>query len=64
MPEEISTSEAAEVVGVSDQSIRDWCNEGLVRHRRVGRRAVYYVDRDDLIRYAQEIGYLPPAAEE
>ena len=64
MPEEISTSAAAELVGVTDQTIRDWCLGELIKHRRVGRQRVYYIDRDDLIRYAREIGYLPTAAQE
>ena len=55
---EISTQTAADLVGVSDQTIRDWCNEGLVVHRRVGRRRIYFVDRESVLQFAQELGYL------
>ena len=55
---EIATQEAAELVGVSDQTIRDWCDKGLVKHRRIGLQRIYRVDRDDLLRLARELGYV------
>ncbi len=58
MSEEISTSVAAELAGVSDRTIRDWCKADLVKYRQVGRRGAYKIDRDDLIRLAKELGYI------
>ena len=60
MPEEISISTASKVANVSEQAVRDWCNKGLVQHRRVGLRRLYIVDREDLVRLATELGYIVP----
>jgi excisionase family DNA binding protein len=56
MTDEISTSEAAGLVGVSDKTIRDWCRADRVKYRQVGFRKAYKVDREDLIRLATELG--------
>ena len=58
MASEISAQEAAELVGVTNQTVRNWCSQGLVKYRRVGRQKVYHVDREDLVRYAMELGYI------
>ena len=54
---EISTQQAAELIGVSAETIRSWCNSGYLKHKRVGFRRDYRIDRDDLIRLATELGH-------
>ena len=54
---EISTQQAAALVGVSAETIRNWCNLGYLKHKRVGFRRDYRIDRDDLIRSAEELGH-------
>ena len=58
MADEISTPQAAELVGVSEVTIRDWCKAGKVKYRQVGFRKAYKVDRADLVRLATELGYI------
>lgn len=55
---EISTPQTAALAGVSEQTVRDWCNNGLVKHRRVGLRRSYRIEREDFIRLAKELGYI------
>ncbi len=59
MRDEISTPQAAELIGVAQQTIRSWCHRDMVKHRRVGLRQAYRIDRQDLLRVAEELGYLP-----
>ncbi len=61
MSEEISTSVAAELAGVSDRTIRDWCKADLVKYLKHKRwdfaEVPIRIDRDDLIRLAKELGH-------
>lgn len=45
MREEMSTAEAGVVLGVTAQTIRQWCEVGKLKARRAGERRVWRVDR-------------------
>ena len=51
MQDELSTREAAELLGVSEASIRRWSDEGLLPVRRIGRRLERRFSEEDLRRF-------------
>ena len=54
---EISTGQAAQLVPVSTETLRSWCERGLLKHRRVGLRGTYQIDVESLRKLANELGY-------
>lgn len=48
MPREFSTAEAAQRVGVTAQTIRQWCESGRLNGRRIGNRRVWRVDAESV----------------
>lgn len=62
--ETYTTEEAAERLGRSEWTVRQWCNKGQVRARKVrgrGRKGEWRIPHDELVRVQNE-GPLPAAA--
>lgn len=51
LPQEGSPKEIANLTSVTEDTIRNWCNAGHVRHRRTG-SGRYIVDVDSAVDYA------------
>lgn len=41
-PKWLTTAEAANQLCVSPKTIRDWCNDGKLKHRRVGKKILIH----------------------
>jgi hypothetical protein len=61
--ETYTTEEVAERISRSEWTVRQWCNKGQVRGRKVrgrGRQGEWRIPHDELVRVQNE-GPLPPA---
>jgi excisionase family DNA binding protein len=56
MPE-LSSLDAARVIGISDETIRSHVTSGVLSARRVGRRGIVRIDVDDLRAHAEKYQY-------
>ncbi|MHB8973579.1 MAG: helix-turn-helix domain-containing protein [Pirellulaceae bacterium] len=54
MSRPLTVQEAAERIGISDTAVRQLCQSGKLRHRRVGaRRGRIRIDEQDLLSYLE-----------
>ena len=54
---ELTTRQAAKVLGVADMTIRNWVTRGALSARRVGLRRYVRIRVDDLRAFAAQSGY-------
>ncbi len=51
VPDDLTTKAAADIVGVSEQTLRNWADEGKIRHIRLpsGRLRFRQIDLDEAL---------------
>lgn len=54
---ELSSTQAAKIIGVSEPTIRQYVERGLLLGRRMGIRRIVRIKPDDLRVFAMEYGY-------
>jgi excisionase family DNA binding protein len=54
---ELTSPQAAEVIGVAEATIRNYVERGILPARRVGLRRFIRIDVDNLRRFAVQYGY-------
>jgi len=50
---ELSTAAAGRLIGISAQTVRQWCERGVLDARRIGSRAIWRVDSASVEGYLQ-----------
>lgn len=55
---ELSTVQAAKLLGIAEQTVRDHIHAGRLPARRHGLRPRYKIQPDDLRRFAEQYSYL------
>jgi excisionase family DNA binding protein len=55
---ELSCPQAADVLGVAENTIRNYIDRGILKARFVGIRRLIRIDVSDLRRFAAEYGYI------
>ncbi len=58
MGDTLNIKEAAELLDISEKTLRRWLQSGdpalLVPHRRSGPRGIYKLDKDDVIKWKED----------
>lgn len=57
MTKELTTMEAGEALGMTDQAVRDHIHAGRLNARRVGVRRQFLISEDELRRFAAKFNY-------
>lgn len=50
----VSSSNAGQLLGVSDKTIREYADSGLIPYTLVGKRGIYRFSVEDLRKYAED----------
>lgn len=56
MPE-VTAAQASQIVGVTDDTVRNYVERGLLPARRQGIKRIIYIDLDNLKRFANQYNF-------